>query len=99
MICQNGVLQTRPVLELLIKALGNILYNCQNEFLGQSLEMSMQYCDEEVVGTEMYHNCGGPKEKGESLLKKSGDWVCSHCSCNNFAAKKQCYRCKKNSQA
>ena len=62
--------------------------------------MSMQYCDEEVVGTELYQlqSCG-PKEKGESLLKKSGDWVCSHCSCNNFAAKEQCYKCKKKRQA
>ena len=58
----------------------------------------MQYCDEEVVGTELYQ-LRRPKRKGESLLKKSGDWVCSHSSYNNFAAKEQCYRCKKKRQA
>ena len=44
--------------------------------------------------------CLSGESNAEAYLKiKGGDWVCSHCSCNNFAAKEQCYRCKKKRQA
>ena len=55
-------------------------------------------------GTEMARlcilyctDCGLAKEKGLSLLKKKGDWLCTHCGCNNFANRVKCYnsKCKK----
>ena len=42
---------------------------------------------------------GSQTDKGESLLKKSGDWECRFCTCNNFRSRDDCYRCKMSKNA
>ena len=40
-------------------------------------------------------NCGAPKAKGKSLVKLHGDWICLHCSVNDFARRLICYGCRR----
>lgn len=40
-----------------------------------------------------YRSCGRNKESGKSTVVKTGDWICSNCSENNFARRIFCHFC------